>query len=177
MTDQKIMAVFGPDTEKEFTDYTPDDARFMQMAIDLSVKNVAEGGGPFGAVVVRDGRVIATGVNRVTANCDPTAHAEVSAIRAACAAEHDFKLRGCTVYSSCEPCPMCLSALYWAGVDRICFGNTKADAKAIDFDDSFIYDQLELAREQRSIRCDHFMRAQALKAFKAWSDNPAKVEY
>lgn len=177
MTAEKINAVFGPDTENEFKEYTPDDARFMQMAVDLSVENVANGGGPFGAVIVRDGRVIATGVNRVTATCDPTAHAEVSAIRAACAAERDFKLHGCTVYSSCEPCPMCLSALYWAGVDRICYGNTKADAKAIDFDDSFIYDQLELAREQRSIRCDHFMRAQALKAFIDWAEKPDKVEY
>lgn len=168
---------FGPDTEKEFLDYTPDDARFMQMAIDLSVENVANGGGPFGAVVVKDGQVVATGVNRVTANNDPTAHAEVSAIRAACARENTFKLSGCTVYSSCEPCPMCLSALYWAGVDRICYGNTKADAKAIDFDDSFIYDQLALAREQRSIRCDHFMRTRALDAFRAWSQNPEKVEY
>lgn len=177
MTDEKKNQMFGSDSEREFAEYTADDARFMQMAIDLSVKNVAEGGGPFGAVVVRDGHVIATGVNRVTANCDPTAHAEVSAIRAACAAEGDFKLRGCTVYSSCEPCPMCLSALYWAGVDRICYGNTKADAAAIDFDDSFIYDQLELPRERRSIRCDHFMRAQALEAFVAWADNPTKVEY
>ncbi len=168
---------FGPDTINEFKDYTPEDARFMQMAVDLSVENVANGGGPFGAVIVRDGQVIATGVNRVTATNDPTAHAEVSAIRAACSAVGNFKLDGCTVYSSCEPCPMCLSALYWAGVDRICYGNTKDDAKAVGFDDSFIYDQLALAREQRSIRCDHFMRASALKAFRAWSDKSDKVEY
>lgn len=175
--DKNIEALFGPDTERVFNDYSDADARFMQQAIDLSVENVANGGGPFGAVVVRDGKVIATGVNRVTANNDPTAHAEVSAIRAACAKVGDFKLTGCTVYSSCEPCPMCLSALYWAGVDRICFGNTKADAKAIDFDDSFIYDQLELARESRSIRCDHFMRASALEAFRDWASKPDKVEY
>ncbi len=132
--------------------YTAEDARFMQMAIDLSIENVDNGGGPFGAVIVSpEGEVIATGVNRVTANNDPTAHAEVSAIRAACQKVKDFKLHGCTVYSSCEPCPMCLSALYWAGVKRICFGNTKADAKAIDFDDQFIYDQIELSREARSI--------------------------
>ena len=145
-------------THDKEDNYTPEDARFMQMAIDLSVENVDNGGGPFGAVIVKDGEVIATGVNRVTANNDPTAHAEVSAIRAACQKIGNFKLEGCTVYSSCEPCPMCLSALYWAGVKRICFGNTKADAKAIDFDDSFIYDQIELAREARSIKCDHFMR-------------------
>lgn len=164
-------------TQKE-DKYSADDARFMQMAIDLSVENVDNGGGPFGAVIVSpEGEVIATGVNRVTANNDPTAHAEVSAIRAACQKVHDFKLHGCTVYSSCEPCPMCLSALYWAGVKRICFGNTKADAKAIDFDDQFIYDQIELAREARSIKCDHFMRDQAIVAFNKWRDKTDKVEY
>lgn len=163
-------------TDKE-DKYTPEDARFMQMAIDLSVENVDNGGGPFGAVIVRDGEVIATGVNRVTANNDPTAHAEVSAIRAACNRIGNFKLEGCTVYSSCEPCPMCLSALYWAGVKRICFGNTKADAKDIDFDDSFIYDQIELAREARSIQCDHFMRDSAIVAFNKWRDKTDKIEY
>lgn len=164
-------------TQKE-DKYSADDARFMQMAIDLSVENVDNGGGPFGAVIVSpEGEVIATGVNRVTANNDPTAHAEVSAIRAACQKVHDFKLHGCTVYSSCEPCPMCLSALYWAGVKRICFGNTKADAKAIDFDDQFIYDQIELSREARSIKCDYFMRDQAIVAFNKWRDKTDKVEY
>lgn len=164
-------------TQKE-NKYSAEDARFMQMAIDLSVENVDNGGGPFGAVIVSpEGEVIATGVNRVTANNDPTAHAEVSAIRAACQKVHDFKLHGCTVYSSCEPCPMCLSALYWAGVKRICFGNTKADAKAIDFDDQFIYDQIELSREARSIKCDHFMRDQAIVAFNKWRDKTDKVEY
>lgn len=164
-------------TQKE-DKYSAEDARFMQMAIDLSVENVDNGGGPFGAVIVSpEGEIIATGVNRVTANNDPTAHAEVSAIRAACQKVHDFKLHGCTVYSSCEPCPMCLSALYWAGVKRICFGNTKADAKAIDFDDQFIYDQIELSREARSIKCDHFMRDQAIVAFNKWRDKADKVEY
>jgi len=157
--------------------YSAEDARFMQMAIDLSIENVDNGGGPFGAVIVKDGDVLATGVNRVTANNDPTAHAEVSAIRAACSRIGNFKLEGCTVYSSCEPCPMCLSALYWAGVKRICFGNTKADARDIDFDDSFIYDQIELPRVARSIRCDHFMRDQAIKAFNKWRDKTDKVEY
>lgn len=149
----------------------------MQMAIDLSVENVDNGGGPFGAVIVKNGEIVATGVNRVTATNDPTAHAEVSAIRAACQKLGNFKLDGCTVYSSCEPCPMCLSALYWAGVKRICYGNTKADAKAIDFDDSFIYDQLELAREARSIKCDHFMRDNAIVAFRKWRDKTDKIAY
>lgn len=158
--------------------YSPQDARFMQMAIDLSIENVENGGGPFGAVIVSpDGEIVSTGVNRVTSNNDPTAHAEVQAIRAACAKLKNFKLHGCTVYSSCEPCPMCLSALYWAGVKRICFGNTKADARDIDFDDQFIYDQIELAREARSIKCDHFMNAQALVAFNRWRDKTDKIEY
>ena len=140
------------------TIFSKEDEKFMQQAIDLSIENVANGGGPFGAVIVRDGEVIATGTNRVTATCDPTAHAEVSAIRAACAKLGDFKLAGCTIYSSCEPCPMCLSALYWAGVERIFYGNTKEDAKAINFDDSFIYDQIALDYSERSIPCINIMR-------------------
>ena len=161
----------------ETNDYTAEDARFMELAIKLSEDNVDNGGGPFGAVIVRDGKVLATGVNRVVPNNDPTAHAEVSAIRAACKALGTFKLDGCTVYSSCEPCPMCLSALYWAGVARICYGNTKADAKAINFDDSFIYDQLELDYDMRSIRCQHFMRDRALAAFRKWQEKEDKVRY
>lgn len=161
----------------ETNDYTAEDARFMELAIKLSEDNVDNGGGPFGAVIVRDGKVLATGVNRVVPNNDPTAHAEVSAIRAACKALGTFKLDGCTVYSSCEPCPMCLSALYWAGVARICYGNTKADAKAINFDDSFIYDQLELDYGMRSIRCQHFMRDRALAAFRKWQEKEDKVRY
>ena len=161
----------------ETNDFSAEDRKFMQMAIDLSVANIDTGGGPFGAVVVRDGEVIATGANRVTPNNDPTAHAEVSAIRAACSALGTFKLDGCTVYSSCEPCPMCLSALYWAGVERICYGNTKADAKAINFDDSFIYDQLDLDYSQRSIKCDHFMREKAYKVFQKWADKEDKTPY
>lgn len=159
------------------SNFTAEDAKFMQQAIDLSIENVANGGGPFGAVIVRDGQVIATGTNRVTANCDPTAHAEVSAIRAACAKLGDFKLSGCTIYSSCEPCPMCLSALYWAGVERIFYGNTKQDAKEIDFDDSFIYDQIALDYSERSIPCINIMRDNALEGFKAWREKADKILY
>ena len=108
----------------------------MQQAIDLSVENVKNGGGPFGAVIVKDGKVVATGVNRVTANNDPTAHAEVSAIRAACQQVHDFNLKGCTIYTSCEPCPMCLAAIYWAGIDRVYYGCTIADNALIGFRDA-----------------------------------------
>ena len=159
------------------TNFTPEDKKFMQLAIDVSIENVAQGGGPFGAVIVRNGEVIATGTNRVTESCDPTAHAEVSAIRAACAALGDFKLTGCTVYSSCEPCPMCLSALYWAGVERIFYGNTKQDAASINFDDSFIYDQLALDYTQRAIPCINIMREEALAGFKAWVEKVDKVLY
>ena len=157
--------------------FTIEDRHFMQMAIELSVENVANGGGPFGAVIVRNGEVVATGTNRVTANNDPTAHAEVSAIRAACSKERNFKLEGCTCYTSCEPCPMCLSALYWAGVSRIIYGNTKEDAKAINFDDSFIYDEIAKPYAQRAIPCQNFMREEALEGFRAWSEKEDKIEY
>lgn len=162
---------------KESYDVSADDSKFMKMAINLSIENIDSGGGPFGAVIVRDGEIIATGTNRVVPNTDPTAHAEVMAIRSACAKLGTFQLTGCTIYSSCEPCPMCLSAIYWAGINRICYGNTKDDAKAIDFDDSFIYDQLELKYEERSIKCEHFMRKEALKAFRKWEDKEDKVRY
>ena len=157
--------------------FTTEDRLFMQMAIDLSVANVANGGGPFGAVIVRNGEVIATGTNRVTANNDPTAHAEVSAIRTACAKEQCFKLEGCTCYTSCEPCPMCLSALDWAGVSRIVYGNTKEDAKAINFDDSFIYDEIAKPYALRAIPCQNLMREEALAGFRAWSEKEDKIEY
>lgn len=149
----------------------------MQLAIRLSEENVLNGGGPFGAVIAKDGEVIATGVNRVTANNDPTAHAEVSAIREACRKVKNFKLDGCVVYSSCEPCPMCLSALYWAGISKIYYANTKDDAKEIDFDDSFIYEQLSLERGDRSIASEQMMHDEALKAFEMWRDKEDKTEY
>ena len=149
----------------------------MQQAIDLSIKNVANGGGPFGAVIVKDNEVVATGVNRVTANNDPTAHAEVSAIRAACQKENSFKLEGCTIYTSCEPCPMCLSAIYWAGISRICFANTKQDAEDINFGDKFIYEEIERPISERTIPTETFMRDEALQAFRDWEAKTDKVEY
>ena len=158
-------------------EFSPQDCEFMQMAIDLSIENVANGGGPFGAVIVRNGEIVSTGANRVTANNDPTAHAEVNAIRAACAKVKSFKLEGCTCYTSCEPCPMCLSALYWAGVSRIVYGNTKEDAKAINFDDSFIYDEIAKPYAQRSIPCENLMRAEAYAGFRAWIEKEDKIEY
>ena len=161
----------------EKQDFTAEDREFMRRAIDLSIENIDMGGGPFGAVIVRDGKLIASGTNRVVPNNDPTAHAEVVAIRNACRELETFDLSGCPVYTSCEPCPMCLSALYWAGVERICYANTKRDAAAISFDDSYIYDQLRLDYDRRTIHCEHFMRDEALEAFRKWSEKLDKVEY
>lgn len=149
----------------------------MRMAIGLSIDNVGNGGGPFGAVIARGGDVVATGVNRVTANNDPTAHAEVSAIRAAAAKLGRFDLSDCEIYTSCEPCPMCLGAIYWAHIKKVYFGNTKADAKAIGFDDSFIYDELELPRDSRRLPSEEFMRSDALEAFRLWDGKTDKIEY
>ena len=151
---------------------------YLQRSIDIATNNCKTGnGGPFGAVIVRNGEIIAECGNSVTTTNDPTAHAEVNAIRQACKKLNTFDLSDCEIYASCEPCPMCLSALYWAGVSRICYGNTKDDAKAINFDDSFIYDQLELKYDERSIKCEHFMRSDALRAFRKWEEKEDKVEY
>ena len=150
---------------------------FMRKAIALAVENVENGGGPFGAVIVKNGEVVATGVNRVTPNNDPTAHAEVSAIRAACASVGDFNLKGCEIYSSCEPCPMCLSAIYWAGIEKIYYAGTRSDAAAIGFDDAFIYDQIPLAPTERTVPSLPLMRAEGLEAFRLWEQKEDKVEY
>jgi len=149
----------------------------MRKAIALSVKNVEKGGGPFGAVIVKDGVVIATGVNRVTANNDPTAHAEVLAIRQAAKKLGTFDLSGCEIYTSCEPCPMCLGAIYWARLDRMFFGNSKTDAKNIGFDDSFIYEEIALDPEDRKVKAFKLLPAEALKAFEAWENKSDKTEY
>lgn len=156
---------------------TEKDREFLRMACRLAYDNIDNDGGPFGAVIVKDGEVVATGVNTVTVTTDPTAHAEVNAIRSACKKTGDFKLQGCVVYSSCEPCPMCLSALYWAGVSKIYFGNTKTDAKNIDFDDSFIYDEIDKSPEMRFIPCVRIDEPEAIKAFEKWQSKPDKVEY
>lgn len=153
------------------------DRKFMRQAIDLSIENVRNGGGPFGAVIVRNGEVVATGVNNVVPHCDPTAHAEVTAIRKACQKVGDFKLDGCTIYTSCEPCPMCLSAIYWSGIERIFYGNTKQDAEDINFSDKFIYDELALPMTERRVPAVNIMREEALEAFRDWEDKSDKVEY
>ena len=149
----------------------------MRKAIELSIENVANGGGPFGAVIARNGAIIATGVTRVTANNDPTAHAEVSAIRAAAEKLGRFDLSDCEIFTSCEPCPMCLGAIYWARLNKIYFANNKTDAKNIGFDDSFIYDELALPRDQRHLSAEEMMRNEAIKAFEAWTKKTDKIEY
>lgn len=165
------------DTNKTTEKTADSDWIFMRKAIDLSLDNVDKGGGPFGAVIVKDGSVIATGVNTVVPDNDPTAHAEINAIRHACATLGTFKLNGTVIYTSCEPCPMCLSAIYWAGIQKVFYGNTKDDAKQIEFDDSFIYEQLAMSCEHRSVECRPLMRAEALEAFRKWHDKSDKIKY
>ena len=149
----------------------------MRRAIALAVENVANGGGPFGAVIARDGEIVAEGVNRVTANHDPTAHAEVSAIRAACSQLQTFDLTGCEIYTLCEPCPMCLGAIYWAHLDRIYYGANQHDAAAINFDDAFIYRELAVPIEEREKQMTALLPDEALAAFEAWRQKADKVEY
>ena len=149
----------------------------MREAIRLSVRNVDEGGGPFGAVIAKDGEIVATGVNRVTADHDPTSHAEVNAIRAASARLGTFDLSGCEIYTSCEPCPMCLGAIYWAHLDMMFYGNTKQDAAAVGFDDAFIYKELELRPEDRRLQTIQMLHDEAVTAFLKWKDSPDKTEY
>ncbi|MCM1311449.1 MAG: nucleoside deaminase [Bacteroides sp.] len=151
--------------------------KFMRLAIDLAVENVKNGGGPFGAVIVRDGEVVATGVNRVTADSDPTAHAEVSAIRTACGKLRTFSLEGCDIYSSCEPCPMCLGAIYWAHLDRLYYGCDKNDAARAGFDDAFIYKELALTSQERTLKTEELLPEEAVRAFEAWAMNDKKIEY
>lgn len=149
----------------------------MREAIALLSRNIDNAGGPFGAVIVKDGEVVARGANRVTANNDPTAHAEVCAIREAARKLGTYDLSGCDIYTSCEPCPMCLAAIYWAHIDRIFYANTQYDAKAIAFDDSFIYEQLSLAPHQRSIPAVRLLGEEAIVAFDKWRNKEDKTEY
>ncbi len=150
----------------------------MRKAIELSKNNILQqGGGPFGAVIVKDGKIIASGVNQVTTSNDPTAHAEVVAIRNACKAIEDFSLQGCIIYTSCEPCPMCLSAIYWARIDRIVFANNRQDAAAIGFDDEFLYQEIPLALEDRTIPVAQMLRDEALETFRLWESDEDKTEY
>ena len=152
-------------------------ATFIQQAIDMAVENVRHGGGPFAALVVRDGVVIATGTNRVTRTNDPTAHAEIVAIREACRVLADFQLTGCDLYTSCEPCPMCLGAIYWARPAHVFFAATKDDAAKAGFDDAFIYREIAIHPEHRSVPMVHVTDEAATQPFDTWSHKSDKTEY
>jgi guanine deaminase len=151
--------------------------QFMIKAIELSIKSVKNGTGPFGAVVVKDNKIISEGFNTVTKANDPTSHAEIVAIRNACKKLNNFSLHGCYLYTTCEPCPMCLSAIYWARIDKVYYANTRDDAKKIDFSDSLIYEELNKTIKERKIPMHQIMRDEALKAFEMWDKKEDKVKY
>lgn len=149
----------------------------MRKAIELSIKSVSNGGGPFGAIIARKGEIIAEGSNGVTIYNDPTAHAEVTAIRKACEKLGSFDLTGCEIYTSCEPCPMCLGAIYWAHLDKIYYANDRKDAADIGFDDDFIYQEIEVKPQYRKKPSEILMREEGLEAFRIWNKKTDKIEY
>jgi tRNA(Arg) A34 adenosine deaminase TadA len=152
--------------------------KYMQQAIDLSRQHMQGGhGGPFGAIVVKGGKVIGEGWNKVTSTNDPTAHAEVEAIRQACKHLSTYELKGCEIFTSCEPCPMCLSAIYWARIDKIYYANSKADAAQIQFDDDFIYQEIPKSLKDRAIPVERLLATEALEVFKEWEAKADKVRY
>jgi len=151
--------------------------QFMIKAIELSIKSAETIGGPFGCVIVKENKIISEGSNKVTSTNDPTAHGEIVAIREACLKLNTFNLSGCELYSTCEPCPMCLSAIYWSHIDKIFYANTRDDAKNIDFDDSFIYSEINKKIEDRKIQMIQMHRDEALKAFKIWNEKVDKIKY
>ena len=150
---------------------------FMKRAIELSIKSVNTGGGPFGCVIVKGGKIVAEGSNKVTSTNDPTAHGEIVAIRDACKKLNDFNLQGSELYSTCEPCPMCLSAIYWERINKIYYANTREDARKIDFDDSLIYSEFKKNINERKIPMIQIMRNEALEAFQLWEKKSDKVKY
>ena len=150
----------------------------MREAIRLSFDTMRSNtGGPFGCVVVKDGKIIARGFNQVVSTNDPTAHAEMVAIREACKLLNDFQLTGCEIYTSCEPCPMCLSAIYWARPDKVYYANTKEDAAKIDFDDAFIYQEIQCKLNERKIAVEQMLHDEAIEAFHEWKNKADKIEY
>ena len=151
--------------------------KFMLRAIELSIKSAETIGGPFGCVIVKDNKIISEGSNKVTSTNDPTAHGEIVAIREACLKLSTFNLSGCELYSTCEPCPMCLSAIYWSHIDRVFYANTRDDARNIDFDDNFIYSEINKKIEDRKIQMIQMHRDEALKAFKIWDKKTDKIKY
>lgn len=154
------------------------DKKFMQRAIDIALEGMDKGkGGPFGAVVVKDGKIVGEGSNEVTSTDDPTAHAEVVAIRKACDHLGDFQLEGCELYTTCEPCPMCIGAIYWARPDKVYYGSTKEDAAAIGFDDKFIYDEIDVAMKERKIPFTQMDRDNAIQLFERWDQKDDRIDY
>ena len=151
--------------------------KFMLRAIELSIKSVSEGGGPFGCVIVKNDIIISEGYNQVTKNNDPTAHAEIVAIRKACNKLKKFNLSDCEIYTSCEPCPMCLSAMYWSHISKIYYGNSRKDAALIDFDDEYIYNELKLDINKRKIHMSQIYNKEALEAFELWIKTENKIKY
>ena len=151
--------------------------KFMQRAIELSIESIHSGGGPFGSVVAKDNEIISEGMNRVTVNNDPTAHGEITAIRQACKKLNTFDLSGYELYSNCEPCPMCLSAIYWSHIDKVYYANTRDDAQKIDFLDPIIYKELQKTNEEKKIQMVQMMRAEGLKAFEIWNKKIDKIKY
>ena len=151
--------------------------KFMQHAIELSIKSVNQGTGPFGAVIVKENKIISEGFNIVTSANDPTSHAEIVAIRNACKILNNFSLKDCSLYTTCEPCPMCLSAIYWARIDKVYYANTRSDAKKIDFSDALIYEELNKTIKERKIPMHQMMREEAIKAFELWDKKTDKVKY
>ena len=149
----------------------------MSKAIQLSIKSVNSGTGPFGAVIVKNNKIISEGFNTVTLVNDPTSHAEIAAIRIACKDLNNFILKGCDLYTTCEPCPMCLSAIYWARIDKVYYANTRSDAQKIDFSDALIYEELNKSIKERKIPMHQIMRDEALKAFELWDKKEDKVKY
>ena len=154
-----------------------DKSKFMLRAIELSIESAKTKGGPFGCVIVKDNKIISEGSNKVTSTNDPTAHGEIVAIRDACLKLNTFNLSGCELYSSCEPCPMCLSAIYWSRIEKIFYANSRNDAKNIDFDDSFIYSEINKKIEDRKIKMTQMLRDEALKAFEIWDKKVDKIKY
>ena len=152
-------------------------SKFILRAIELSKKSIKNQGGPFGCVIVKEGKIISEGFNKVTSTNDPTAHGEIVAIRDACKKLNTFNLEGCDLYSSCEPCPMCLSAIYWSHIDKIYYANTREDAKDIDFDDSLIYTEISKDKNDRQIEMVQMHREEALEAFKIWKNKDDKIKY
>ena len=150
---------------------------FMQKAIELSMKNIHNNGGPFGCVIVKNNKIISEGVNGVTQNNDPTAHAEIVAIRNACKKLNTFDLSGCELYTSCEPCPMCLSAIYWSHIDLVYYGNSRENAAEIQFDDKFIYDEMKKDINERKIPLKQILKDEAIKAFDLWTLTENKTKY